>query len=317
MRVRNTTGFQFPGMNWRLIARNCVFALLVLSLLATSGCSALRLGYGFLDNLVQSYIKDVFPFDRQERRLLAQHVDEFHQWHQCQELPRYSQFLSRVSSAVERPLDEHDLQLYVVEMEQAWQRIAYQVQPYAAELLAGLSDEQLRGIEKNLARLHRKTVEENTALAPEKYYSQRTKAMAGRLADWVGRLTPQQRQRVAQWGEALHDLRPWYIQSERDWQQRLQHALRHGQEAEGYSLVANAWLELTLEADHYWAETQILGWQHNQQATFELLLDVHKSLSDKQRRRLQKTLQGYIDDFTYLAGKTRCQHYVQADIRLE
>ena len=289
----------------------CRWGLLMVLIGLLSACSATRFAYGFLDNLIRSEVTDYVPVDRAQRRLLTQGVDDFHHWHRCEELPRYSELLTRLRADLNSPVSVAQLQTYTDEIDLALERAMVQVHPWAAELLSSLSAEQVDELRDNLAAEHKKTANEYAEQSMDEAHEERIEAMTDGLKRWLGRLNPDQQGMVAQWSQDARDMHHHFQDSSEQWQQRLyallQHnTLQHVGLADEASDLSAALYPMLVHADQYWSESQQQDMDYNRQLTLDMLARLLNTMSDKQRRRMQNKLADYAEDFNYLADHKRC-----------
>ena len=292
----------------RLLSLLCLCSLILL----TPGCSSTRLAYGFFDNLLRSYISDYVPVDRQQRRLLREAVDDFHHWHQCHELPLYSDVLVRFSTDLNQPLSIEQMQTYLDEFDQALMRTMEHVHPWAVTLLSELSAEQAEELRDNLAAEHQKTADEYQSLSAEERHDERVEAMTDGLKRWLGRLNDGQHQQIAEWSQIVRDVHGHFQHSGAEWQHQFYQLLQQNSLAQPASetpdpIFAMSLYQLLVHADQYWSDQHQQDMDYNKQVTLATLSDIFNGMDDRQRRRMQKKLAGYAEDFDYLASKDRCQ----------
>ena len=141
-----------------------LFALLLATVLALSGCSVTRFGYEVLPTWVNWQADRYLDLDDDQRDLLARRVDELHQWHQRTQLPVYAVFLREVDAQLEAGVDAADVARWRERGELAWEPLAERMAPGIAQLALTLKSRQ---IERLRERLEESTVEAREKLLPD------------------------------------------------------------------------------------------------------------------------------------------------------
>ena len=141
-----------------------LFALLLATVLALSGCSVTRFGYELLPTWVNWQADRYLDLDDDQRDLLARRVDELHQWHQRTQLPVYAVFLREVDAQLEAGVDAADVARWRERVELAWEPLAERMAPGIAQLALTLKSRQ---IERLRERLEESTVEAREKLLPD------------------------------------------------------------------------------------------------------------------------------------------------------
>ena len=141
-----------------------LYAPLVATAIAVSGCSMARFGYEVLPTWVHWQAERYLDLDESQRAIVSRRVEELHDWHQRSQLPRYATFLREVEGRVEAGVDAEDIGRWRDRVEEAWESIAERMAPGVAELALTLRPAQ---IERLRERLEEGTEKARKEMLPE------------------------------------------------------------------------------------------------------------------------------------------------------
>jgi hypothetical protein len=135
-----------PGARWRWII-GVVLALLV------AGCSVLRLAYGQAPTLSYWWIDGYVDLDDAQSVRLREGLDRWFDWHRRTEMPRYATLLARAQREVMEPsLSADQLCAWRDEAARRMDAALDEATPMAAALMVTLTPEQIRYMERKLAK---------------------------------------------------------------------------------------------------------------------------------------------------------------------
>jgi hypothetical protein len=263
---------------------------------ALCGCSTVRFAYENADAYMRWRVGMFLDLEGDEADEMHDRIDQFHAWHRRNALPKYAALAHEASQRVGRGLSRADLVWgYDSVRTQARESLSK-----AAELLAPLLDrltpEQVAQIERRIAEENRQFHRDYLQGTESERRARRARSAVNRLEDWVGKLTPAQRQRVRDYAARaplVDEMR------ERD-RQRLQNdvmAIVRARQAKAKLAQRVAHWELGRDAAFAAALEQ---WREQY---FAMLLDVERTLEPEQRRRLLGQLRRYAEDFEALAAR--------------
>lgn len=206
-------------------------ALLCASLLIISGCSSTRTAYRYADWGIVWWVEDYVSLtDAQEARLNAG-IDRLRQWHCSQELPRYGRWLESLESDVrQRNLDPDTIAYHQEQLFDFFPPLLDQATPIATDLLASLSDAQVRELAENMEESQREREEEYLAGNEEETALARAERTEERVERWLGGLNGPQKRIVAEWSEQRGRQTEIWLEGRRRWQLALLDALERRDE---------------------------------------------------------------------------------------
>jgi hypothetical protein len=227
---------------------------------------------------------------------LDDRIDEFHAWHRASALPKYVTLANQASQRFADGLSRADLVWGYDALRVQARESLHKAGELVAPLLDRLTPDQVSHIERRIAEENRQFYRDNLRGSERQRRERRAKNVVNRLEDWVGKLTPAQLQRVREYAERApmaDELR------DRD-RKRLQTdvlAILHARQA-GTRLPARlAHWEQGRESQYVKA---LDAWREEY---FDLLLDIDRSLTAEQRKRVLGHLQRYAREFAALAER--------------
>lgn len=284
------------------VARTGVLALILASL---AGCSMMRIGYPQLDTIALWTADDYFDLDVEQRQEFSRRFRRFHEWHRYEQLPDYARFLAESKARLQRGLTRDDA-LWVTEGVRArYRTLAAYAADDAAAMLMSVTPGQLKTLQAQWQRRNRRFVSEYRLEASEEEQRRETGRRAlSRIREWVGHLDDAQDQQILEWAAELplvHGLRQQdRVRRQREFLQLMSQRGDAGQFAERLRRWFVNWEEgRDPKYDRLFNE-----WTQQQA---DLYAAVYGILLPHQRTAVAERLQGYINDFTYLARRPAAQ----------
>lgn len=265
----------------RLIGMFCVAVFL-------TGCGT-QFVYNNLPLVTPFYVDDYVDLNREQKKLFKARLKSLHQWHRQTELPIYRDLLVQVQATLNEPsLDTAALLAKVEPLEARWDTLVAQTSPTIIEIAATLTPEQIEGLYAAFEARHQERLDKG-ALDPEEAVQ--------RIEKWMGRLTDEQRRWVIEFEQGGTSLDQQTVDAQRVFQARLRPVL----ESPG-APDFNARMQTLLLNPMDSPEGRMLEAMREAQGIerLDLLVRLWDSASDTQKRRVNRRLQGYIDDLEAL-----------------
>ena len=281
-----------------LALRNLRFLVLVLLLTLLSACSAVRLSYDNADWLLARMAASYVDLDRDQVRALKAELAQFHHWHRSEELPRYAELLDEAARRLEQGLSREDALWGVASVRARSHTLSQQAAEDMVPLLLTLNDDQLVELEQRFARENRKFYAAKLPKDPEAAVAVRAEWLCDRLVDWTGALTKSQRSRVEQLVRAFPEVPALRLASRRQRQAEFLRLLRqrddHAARAQLVAFLSDPEASRTPRYKEVMA-----AWE----AQFvDLLLDLDRSLTPRQRATAVERLRSYAAEFRGLSS---------------
>lgn len=272
-------------------------AVLLLSCLVLLSCTRLDLAYRNLDVLVPWSLGDYLDMNRQQKSWLNDRLKQQLAWHCKTQLPGYLDWLDGVRQMVaSNTVTEQGLQERTDQARQAVARVAEQITPSAAQLLRGMSDDQVREMRQNFADDIRERQAKYVQTPLARQIEQRSERMEKRLSPWFGGLSPEQRQRVAAWSTGLGEQNHQWIANRARWQAEFSNLMDERQ-SPGFEPRLG---QLLKDRERFWTPEYRAAFQNTEEQLRSLLVDLMAQSSAEQREHLDNRLGQVRRDFSEL-----------------
>ena len=289
-------------MTGMLINRRWAHALLLaLALAVLGGCSAIRIGYNQADTLLAWVADDYFDFDAAQKQDFNTRIERLLKWHRQEQLPEYAKFLAEIKQRGQRPFTRDDATWMVEGAKARFRTIARHGAGDAAELLATLTPENLRALEKQYAKVNQKFAREYKLNGtPDDRKRARLERTLKQMRDWAGALTHAQEERIAQLNDAIASTDALRHQDRQRRQKEFIALLKLRHNKAEFAPQLQAWLT-------DWEKGRAPEFDKVQNDAYEkrvaLYLEVERLLTPQQREHVLHKLQGYIDDLLALTAR--------------
>mgnify|MGYP006278692509 FL=1 len=179
---------------------------LLLALLLLPACSAVRVAYNQADNLLAWMAHDYFDLEPLQKQEFNTRIDALLAWHRAEQLPDYARFLGEIKKRTERTATRDDA-LWLLDGAKARYRVlAAKGTPDAVDILASLTPENIKALQKQFDKVNKKFSDEYKLTATqEERRRARLERTLKRIREWTGPLTPAQEARIT----ALNDTIPY------------------------------------------------------------------------------------------------------------
>lgn len=271
---------------------------LALIILLCAGCST-RFAYNYLDWWLDWTIEDYVSLNKAQKATTDAAIDRLHRWHRREQLPLYADYLNNLSQTfASDQLSEEQLNQLLDEGFNLWTTLLNALLDDSATLLQSLSDQQVEELFGNIEKYQEKEFAKKYADADAETLKQRSLQNRHKFYNaWLGSITEEQQAIIAHWHEQAQPFGPTALQQRRHWRGEFA-ALLAQRQAQNF---APQLAELFHYPPERWVESYRQQVKHNQHINQQLILALHPTLSEKQKRHCQKRLQGYIKDFQILA----------------
>ena len=279
-------------MSWRRL-------LLLAACTALASCSATRLAYNNADTALRFMASSYLDLNHEQAEELSQRIIQFHDWHRQNELPAYAALMRSASARAEQGITDADVAWGLSNLRAHYRRFAAKAAEDAAPVLATLAPSQVAALEHRFAENNEKYAKQFLAADGEKRRRAQEKRMLERFRDFAGDLTPEQEARIAHFVADHENHVALRFEDRERWQHELVAALKAQHPAPELGrrlaeLFAHPELRRTekfIREDRRWDED--LG---------QLIADLDRTLSSKQRAQVVRRLSSYAEDFAALAG---------------
>jgi hypothetical protein len=284
--------------------RGIVGIILALALaLGLSGCSAIKLGYNSLPELLYWWLDGYADFsDGQETQVRAE-LARLHAWHRQQELPQLAELLARMEKMAPGEIAPQQACAVVADVQARVKAAAEAVGPAAGVVVASFTEPQLRHMERKFRKSNDKFRREVADAAPADAQEKRYEQMLDRLESIYGRLGDPQRavlrQGIAQSGYDAARILADRQRRQQDLLQTVRHVTRAKLPPDEARAQLQSWLERALHAP----DAAYRTWQEGLvQEGCRIFSAVHQSTTSAQREQAVRRLRAYQRDLRDLSA---------------
>ncbi len=260
-----------------------------------------RWTYTNLDWIIPWYIEDYIELDPRQSDELSARLAYQLEWHCRTQLTRYAVFLRELRSDLVVPGEPVRAGRWEDSFDQLkayWVELVYQIGPDAVAILVTASDEQIdtlfANIEKKNAELEREYVDPPI----DARRLNREKRMRKRMAYWIGPLNPEQKALAADWASGLTETAAEWLAHRRRFQATLHRELGRRQPGPDFE---RRFLDLFASPERLRDASYQQKIDTNKDLTFQLLENISRSLTPKQRRHTVERLDKLADEMEQLA----------------
>ena len=271
-------------------------AVIAISLFV-SGCT-IKLAYNFLDWGLYWELEDYVKFNRDQRSLVKDEITQLVDWHRSDELPKYADQLEKLADGLKNGLTIKQLDQTYNALSDGWQRIVIETLPAAADILSDLTDQQISDFfeilieeEEDDANDIKRDTQEQLAIEREEYVSEK-------ITDLVGKLNDEQKALIAQWALKIEPIAQLSLDHAIQWRSKMQATMA---ERQNKQQLKETLLVLFANPDQLWSEQYRRVIEKNQHLVMTLLFDINQTLTDKQRGKIIRKLNSFVEDLRDLS----------------
>ncbi len=273
----------------------CRLLVLAACLTLLAGCSGLRLAYDNADLWVRWRADQYLDMHGEKRERLHARIAEFLAWHREEALPRYARSVEDSSRRLTDGLSRDDLLRAYEEGRAQLARDLVAAASRLADTVDTLDAGQIEHLERRFAADNRKYASEFLSGSAESRRARRAERTVERLEDWLGKLSDAQHDRVRRHSNE----QPLFDELRDRERKRLQSELI----AIARSRTAQAKLsELALQLVPGRGDAKyVAAAQAYTDAYFDLLVDIDRLATPRQRERAVARLHGFAGDLAALS----------------
>ena len=278
-------------------ALRALLAVLVISMFA-SGCT-IKLAYNFLDWGLYWELKDYVKFNRDQRLLVKDEITQLIDWHRSDELPQYADQLEKLSTGLKSGMTVEQLEQSYDNLRDSWQRIVVKTLPAAVEIISNLNDQQINDFFDMLIEKEGDDAKEIESGTSARTLEEREAYVSEKMVGVIGKLNEEQKTLIAQWAQRMEPTKEFSLVQAIKWRTRMQAAAaqRHDKQQLEKNLMVLFANPNQLRSHIY---RRII--EKNKHLVMQLLFDLNQTLTNQQRSKLVKKLNGFIEDFRELSA---------------
>ncbi|OGH01653.1 MAG: hypothetical protein A2600_11850 [Candidatus Lambdaproteobacteria bacterium RIFOXYD1_FULL_56_27] len=277
-------------------ALSLVWVLLALAVLL-AGCSSLRLGYPWADWYLLRQVNSYFDLTGPQKKEAKARIAQLALWHRTQELPEYAAYLTEIGAKVDQGLTRPDLDRFFARYQELRHRFYAGLVGQAAPWMAGLEPGQFGLLQKKLAEENQE-LEEDLIKPASEQEAKRIKWVAGLLEDWIGDLTPAQREQTKTFLAGQPSLEPDRLAYRKSSQREFFARLPELKTPEAFQAELTQLWVTSYEEEISPYQAKVLA---TQEAYKRFLLELALNLTREQKRHLQRKVGAVVSDLIALS----------------
>jgi len=284
------------------VRKTALGLLVAVGALGLAACSATRVAYDNAGTMLRFMASSYLDLDAAQSDDLAPRIARFHQWHRANELPVYAALLRSASQRAAAGVTAEDFAWALANVRARYRRLAAKAAEDAAPVLVTLAPAQHVALEKKFAEVNEKYAKEVLSADDNKRRRAQSKRMFERFRDFTGELTPDQEARIGRF--ALDHERHFALRFEDRlrWQHDFVAFLRQERKPED---LGRHLAEMFQKPELRRSEEFIREDKRWDEGLGQLIVDLDRSLSPKQREHVVRRLSDYAEDFAVLAGRRK------------
>jgi hypothetical protein len=278
-------------------ALRVLLAVLIISMSA-SGCTV-KLAYNFLDWGLYWELKDYVKFNQDQRLLVKDEISQLIEWHRNAELPKYADQLEKLSIGLQSGMTVEQLEATYDNLRDSWRRIVIKTLPAAVVIISNLNDQQINDFFEMLIEKEGDDAKDIERGANAQTVKEREAYVSEKLVDAIGQLNEEQKALIAQWARSIESTKELSLAQAIQWRTRMQVVISERNDAQ--QLEKNL-MVLLANPDQLRPASYRSVIEKNKRRVMQLLFDLNETLTNQQRSKLVKKLEGFIEDFRDLSA---------------
>ena len=271
----------------------------ILILQALAGCgSFVRIAYNNIDFGARYMANDYLDLEGEQTDLVRARIDQLHQWHRREELPKYVAAIDELIVRLRRGIEQDDITWATDVIQTRYRAVVRQGINEVAPLIDRVTPDNLARLEKKLAESNATFERDNLQKDAERRRNERLRTLTKRARDWLGDLTTEQEARLAAYADASSPIFSGLLEERKRRHLAVLQALRsNAPGSERAKRLDSLLVHYEQHRSEHYAATS-LAWQAR---LGTLLLDLERSLTAKQRKHLIDRLTFYASELRILA----------------
>jgi len=285
------------------VRRSIIGAVAIALVVATTGCSLIKLGYSQASSLAYRWLDRYADFDNEQSLKVRSALDDTLAWHRRTQLPDYVQLLARAEAEVAADATPERMCGWAGELRSRVEPVLQYLAPTIADVARTLAPAQIAHLEKRFAESNEEYRDDHLQRNPQRRHKAEVKREVERAETLYGRLDAAQRDLIAHSvATSPYDAEVAYAER-KERQQDVLALVRRVREASGGRDDAIAQVRAYLGGiDRSPRESYR---RYSERVTLHrcaLASELHNSASAAQRREAAKRLAGYRADARDLMG---------------
>ncbi len=266
--------------------------LLLCSVIFLQSCG-LKFWYNRLDWVVSWQVDDYVELSSAQEDRLEALVREKLQWHRTTQLPRYVALIKQLESEIgtEKIVENYDY--YQTTLVDFYRTAANELVPELVNQISELDNEQVQEVMQNINDTANKRVKKYNKTKPEKRIKNTLENVTDGFVEWTGRLNKNQKALIKQWVSEMQSTSELRFDYGNKWRVAMDYALAERATVKGQDTI----IQLMLNPGELQSPELQSRYAYNKELEKTYILQLHQSLTKKQKKKLLKKLKSYREDF--------------------
>lgn len=272
--------------------------VLVGSLLVVISACSFKTLYNRMDYLIPSYVEGMVSLDEVLEEKLEQRTNLLLNWHRNTQLKQYADLLRTFQQDLESPLSEERVLQHIDSMELLWRSLEAKLNQEMAGLLPLLDADQREELFDSIEEKNQDFYDDHVDLDEDDRIEQYTDTMLDTYQNWLGDLTEQQEQAIAEAAPRLTSSAALRLQQRKFWQ----HSIRKILDSAGDTETRSEQLQQFFDGFNINDQPELAGaTAANKRVFASLTADIFQHLTLEQKAYFITRTNDYITIFTELA----------------
>lgn len=273
----------------------------IVLVLFLSGCSS-QFVYNNMDWMIHWYLDDYIDLNKPQKKVFDKHFTVWQVWHREEELAKYAAQIKEIIVMIESDsLTQEAMSNHFEQLRSHWVSLRNRIAPDLAEMAPALTVKQVGHLFEYLEEQNAEREEEQNEFAgksEEERMEVRAKDIRENISEWIGKLTEPQKQLVKHYS-------PQFRSNGREWLKYRRLVQEHAHELfinkDSDPEFKTKLLAVMSDPESYRHQTLIENSEHNGKVYTAMVVELSQQLTSKQKKRLLRKLDGYIEDFEDLS----------------
>ncbi|MFT6758053.1 MAG: hypothetical protein ACJA0M_001939, partial [Chitinophagales bacterium] len=243
-------------------------------------------------------MEDYVKFNRDQSSLVKDELSKLVDWHRSDELPKYADQLEKLSNGLENGLTVEQLDDTYNSLSIGWQRIVIKTLPAATDIMSKLTDQQVNDFFEILIEEEQDDARDIERDTEETLSEERAEYLSKKISDLIGKLNDEQKTLIVQWAPRIQPTAQLSLDHTIQWRIKMQSTMV---ERQNKQQLEETLLVLFANPDQLWSDEYRRAIEKNQHLVMQLIFDINQTLTDKQRRKLVRKLNSFIEDLRDLS----------------
>ena len=286
-------------------SRAFAIVLLACSMAVLGGCSLVRLGYNHGEELLYWWLNSYVHFDADQKPVVKKQIAGLFAWHRKTQLKDYSQWMIATQTKLQREVTDAEVAAEYGQIKRFAMTVIEKSLPALADLALTLHPEQIADIEKKFASNNDDYRKDRLDVDTKHRQNFRYKKVMEHAEYWFGDFNEEQEKIIRAASDArLLNNELWMAERQLRQQQLIAMLKKIQAEKPSRDAIVPMMHDYVLSVfDRARSADHQAFFDASRESTMHMAAVIINTATPAQKNRAAKKLQGWIDNFSALAGK--------------